>query len=189
MATSVRHPQSIAERGDPPPRPTPPPILRVCDNCWKPWGTCWCKTWFVANIVLFAFIAGVLFVVFIVADTAHGAELIAFNKAAAHDNAQTIANSNGDVDAPAGIVYIEIPVRYSPNGGTIKGKGGAGLACSNAQCFNDDNPLYTVATRFVATNPAPDKDFLVLCGTGQKVRDIQFYGRAHEDRITVTNRP
>ena len=36
---------------EPPPKPIPPDIHRVCDGCHKPWGTCWCRHEYIALFV------------------------------------------------------------------------------------------------------------------------------------------
>lgn len=35
----------------PPPKPEPPKLLLVCDACYKPAGTCWCKQLFAAALI------------------------------------------------------------------------------------------------------------------------------------------
>ncbi len=96
---------------------------------------------------------------------------------AGRNNRLFIEGARGHIHAPGGIIHIETPVHYNVNGGRITGEGGCPLRTPEAAAVHDDNPQFMVATRFVPTNPAPDRDFLVLCGTGQKVLDIQVYGR------------
>ena len=37
---------------NPPPRPTPPQVQHVCDKCLKPWGTCYCRAFYIVASVL-----------------------------------------------------------------------------------------------------------------------------------------
>ncbi len=111
------------------------------------------------------------------AAAARAAGLKANSIAAAHANTQVYETARGDVDAPAGIIFVEAPVHYHPNGGKLTGKGGAGLPTDEASATHDDNPQFQVATRIVPVNPATDSDVIVLCGTGQKISDLQIYGR------------
>jgi hypothetical protein len=97
--------------------------------------------------------------------------------AAARENTRRVEATRTSIHFSASKFFFEIPVHYHPNGGKLLGEGGTGLRTAEAAWANDDNPHYTVGTRFVPTNPAADRDFLVLSGTGQKVSDIQIYGR------------
>ncbi len=102
---------------------------------------------------------------------------IANDENAAEWNTGCVEDARTSLHFAVGKYFFTTPVHYNVNGGQLTGEGGCGLKAPEAAAQNDDNPQFMVATRFVATNPDPTRDFLVLCGTGQKVSDLQIYGR------------
>jgi len=46
--------EAVADLRNPPPRPTPPEIRRVCSECDAPWGTCYCKAFYIGLLCLVA---------------------------------------------------------------------------------------------------------------------------------------
>lgn len=92
--------------GNPPPRPIPPQIRRVCDCCWKPAGTCWCRT-FHAVMSVAIFLGIITAYTLIWAANAHGQIMNDPTPAVAVKNAKWLNSKLPNIKLPAGTLYVD----------------------------------------------------------------------------------